>query len=140
MKLLKKLEVKVLPVEGLASRHGLRVMGSGRQRSELSVDRGMCRPGIELRNNHREGRPCWVIGNAKSVKAPRRVFTGFPGVIASAACMDASQRNAGGPIAGQTIQTDLARRMKVFDRTIRMNGNGKSDVAIVVKKRGNKVS
>lgn len=130
-----KLEVKVLPCEGLAIRAGLRVMGCGRRRSWLSVDRGKCRHGIELRNNHRESRPRWVVGKATRNGATQASFRKSPRSHSPAACTDAYHWNTGDPVI---VGRQADRCLKVCDRNEHMHDCGKSDTAIVVVKFWNK--
>jgi len=130
-----KLEVKVLSREGFAAHAGLRVMGHERQRAWLSVDRGMCRHGIELRHNHWESRPRWVRGKATPTGALKASPSQSPRSLSPAACMDAYRRNAGGPAF---VGRQANRCLKVCGRTKHTHECGKSDAVIVVGKSRNK--
>ncbi len=130
-----KLEVKVLSCEGFAIRAGLRVMGCGRQRSRLSVDRGKCRHGIELRNNHQESRPRWVVGKATLIGALQACSEKSPRSHSAVACTDAYHWNSGDPAI---LSLQAKRCLKVCDRNEHAHDRGKSDTAIVVTKFWNK--
>jgi hypothetical protein len=132
-----KLEVKVLSAEGLATHGGLRVMGVRRQRRGLSVDRGKCGHGIELRNMHWGRRPCWVIGKATRERAFMASLLTVPRSQGTVARMDAGLWNTGDPVISR-CKDAAARRSKVCDRTGRMHDGGRSDTVIVVTKRANK--
>lgn len=130
-----KLEVQVLPCEGFATHAGLRVMGIEQQCLVLSVDRGMCRHGIELRNNHCESRPRWVVGKATRAEAIQACLSKSHRSHSPVACTDACRWNTGGPVI---VSRQANWCLKVCDRTKHIYDYGKSDTVIVVMKFWNK--
>jgi len=74
-----------------------RVMAIFPQGIVASVDRGLCRPGIELRNHIRDGRPCYVMGKAVLSGALSRVSDGVSAVLDPVHAQTLFVRNPGDP-------------------------------------------
>jgi len=77
-----------------------RVMGGQSQGWLLSVDRGLCRLGIELRNPPRGCRPCCLMGKAARGAALARAARRPSGVVDPAHAQMLFARNPGDPRTG----------------------------------------
>ncbi len=109
-----------------------RVMAASRQRVVASVDRGLCRLGIELRNHRRGCRPCCLMGKAAWAAALSQVAVQPTGVVGPMHAQTLLVRNpgdprsihrwsrrwidAGRPVAERRTCTLLGSRMRSYER------------------------